>query len=132
VNFEIHVGSKVDYLSYQSIEPPVGQGIDTTRFPIPCLDALLNSRMQSLHLSADPIDHERLNNISRSLNGIYNLLTYQCTLDSNLIFNPNDSGLVKAMEENRISNLSLIANFYGFDGDALVGYVNGQVSGTYR
>jgi hypothetical protein len=89
--------------------------------------------MQSLQSSADPIDQERLNNISRSLNGIYNFeVTYPCTLDSNLIFNPNDSGLVKAMEEKRISNLSLIANFYGFDGDALVGYVNGEVSGTYR
>jgi hypothetical protein len=53
-------------------------------------------------------------------------------LDSNIIFNPKDSGLIKAMQERQISSLSLIINFYGYDGDALLGYVNGEVSGTYR
>jgi hypothetical protein len=133
VNFEFHVGSKEDYLNCQSKEPPVGQGVHETRFLIPNLDALLNSRMQSLQSNADRIDQERLKNISRSLNGIYNFeVTYPCTLDSNIIFNPSDSELIKAMEERQISKLFLIANFYGYDGDALLGYVYGEVSGTYR
>jgi hypothetical protein len=133
VNFEFHAGSGEDYLNCRSSAPPVGQGIHDTRFPIPNLDDVVNSRMQLLQSSSNSIDQERLNNISRSLNLIYNFeVTYPCSLDSNIIFNPKDSGLIMAMQERQISSLSLIANFYGYDGDALLGYVNGEVSGTYR
>ena len=36
------------------------------------------------------------------------------------------------MKEMGISNLDLQMNLYGFDGDELVGYVNGTMMGQYR
>lgn len=60
-------------------------------------------------------------------------VTYSGALNKNIILNPMDSGLIKNMKQRQIDNLSLIANFYGYDGDGLVGYVNGQVTATvYR
>jgi hypothetical protein len=59
-------------------------------------------------------------------------VTYENSLDNNIKFNPIDSELVKGMEQRQINNLSLIANFYGYDGDGLLGYVTGQVTGTFR
>jgi hypothetical protein len=36
------------------------------------------------------------------------------------------------MEERQTNTLSLKMHFYGYDGDGLAGYVNGDISGTYR
>lgn len=133
VNFELRVGNENEYLYCQTSEPPVGSGAQHTSFPLPNLESLINSRRQALQSSPTQINQERLNNITHSLNPIYlSQVTYQCTLDRNVTYQASDSQLIKTMEQRQISSLSLIVNFYGYDGDGLVGYVNGQVYGTYR
>lgn len=132
INFELHLGGNEDYLFCLPREPPVGQGTFPTTFQIPKLDILLTSRRQSLESSSNPIDQERLKNISRSLNLAYEFqVTYQSVFD-NITFNPHNSVLIKTMQEKQIDNLSFTTNFYGYDGDALEGYVNGEISGVFR
>lgn len=64
---------------------------------------------------------------------IYSLeVTYEATLDKNIKFNAIDSQLVKSMEQRQVNNLSLSADFYGYDGDGLIGYVIGNVAAEFR
>jgi hypothetical protein len=58
-------------------------------------------------------------------------VTYNTTLDVHK-YNPLDSEIIGLMKERGIPNLDLQMNLYGFDGDGLVGYVNGTVMGQYR
>jgi len=134
INFEFHVGTDKDYIYCEASNPPTGNGVHRTENPLPMgFEALLNSRTEALQASHDVIDQQRLKNITRSLNRRYLFeVTYEGTLDKNIKFNPIDSELVKAMEQRQINNLSLIAYFYGYDGDGLVGYVMGEVAAGFR
>jgi hypothetical protein len=58
-------------------------------------------------------------------------VTYEGTLDKNTKFNPMDSELVKSMEQKHINSLSLNADFYGYDGDGLVGYITGNMAAEF-
>lgn len=133
LNFEFHIGNDRDYVKCQSRDIPVGGGAHNTSFPLPMqLDALVNSRIQKLKSQDDDISKARLEKIRRSLWGIYYMeVTYTSILDIHE-YDPVDSGIVKLMKENGVANLDLQMNFYGFDGDGLVGYVNGTVMGQYR
>ncbi|HKI08447.1 MAG TPA: hypothetical protein VKA09_08635 [Nitrososphaeraceae archaeon] len=53
-------------------------------------------------------------------------------MDKNIKFNAIDSQLVKSMEQRQVNNLSLSADFYGYDGDGLIGYVIGNVAAEFR
>ena len=133
INLEIHVGNNQDYLYCQAEQPPLGNGAHATSHPLPNFQSLFNSRKQALQASTNPIDIERLRNISISLNTIYLAqVDYQHTFNSNIQFSPDDSEIIKTMQERQINTLSLKMGFYGYDGDALVGYVNGDISGAYR
>jgi hypothetical protein len=133
INFELHVGNNEDYLYGQPQQPPVGNGTHSPSYPLPNYQSLLESRQHALQSSPNPIDVERLRNISFSLSPIYLAqVDYQSILNSNIKFSPGDSELIKTMEQRQINTLSLTIHFYGYDGDGLVGYVNGEVSGNYR
>jgi hypothetical protein len=134
INFEFHVGTDKDFIYCEARKPPIGKGVHSTKHPLPMnFEALSNSRTLALQSSHNEIDQERLKNITHSLNQRYLFeVTYEGTLDNNLTFNPNDSKLVQRMEERHIDNLSLAADFYGYDGDGLVGYVTGQVAAGFR
>jgi hypothetical protein len=138
IDFEFHVGNNnnnnKDYLYCEATKPPVGNGIHLTRNPLPMtFEALRNSRTTELQTSNNMIDQQRLKNINRSLNPIYSLeVTYEATLDKNIKFNAMDSQLVKSMEQRQVNNLSLSADFYGYDGDGLIGYVIGNVAAEFR
>jgi hypothetical protein len=134
INFEFHVGNNNDYIYCEATKPPIGQSVHRTRNPVPMtFEALLNSRTAELQTSNNEIDQQRLKNITRSLNTRYSFeVTYEGTLDKNIKFNPMESELVKSMERNKINNLSLDADFYGYDGDGLIGYVTGNVTAGFR
>jgi hypothetical protein len=134
INFEFHVGNNNDYIYCEATNPPIGHGVHRTRNPLPMtFEALLNSRIAELQTSNNGIDQQRLKNIRRSLNPRYSFeVTYEGSLDKNIKFNPMDSELVKRMEEKHIDNLSLNADFYGYDGDGLIGYVTGNVASGFR
>lgn len=134
VNFELHVGNNNDYIYCEATNPPIGHGIHLTKNPLPMtFEALRNSRTIELQTSNDAIDQQRLKNINRSLNPIYSLeVSYEGTLNKNIKFNPMDSELVKSMEQRQINNLSLNTDFYGYDGDGLVGYVTGNIAAGFR
>jgi hypothetical protein len=133
MNFEFHIGNDDDYIHCQTRDPPVGGGAHNTSFPLPMrLEALVNSRIQKLRLGEDDISKARLQKIRRSLWSIYYMeVTYSITLDVHE-YNPLDSEIIESMKEMGIPNLDLQMNLYGFDGDGLVGYVNGTVMGQYR
>ena len=134
INFEFHVGNNEDYIYSETNEPPLGKGAHPTTLPLPLnLTALINSRIQALQSSKNEIDKSRLKNIRRSLTAMYGLeVMYDPILDKNIVYNPMNSELVTLMEQRQIDRLSLIMNFYGYDGDGLIGYVNGQVTGVSR
>jgi hypothetical protein len=135
INFEFHVGNNDEYIYCEATNPPspIAQP-HAERNPLPIsFEDLLKSRTAELQSSKNAIDQQRLENIRRSLWYIYSEeVTYQGDLDKNVKFNPMDSGLVKSMNERNIDKLSLIADFYGYDGDGLVGYVNGVISTAFR
>ena len=58
-------------------------------------------------------------------------VTYNTTLEV-IDYNPLDSEIIKLMKQTENPDLNLQMNFYGFDGDGLVGYINGTVMGQYR
>ncbi len=133
MNFEFHVGDDDGFIDCQAREPPLGGGFHNTSLPLPMpLEALVNSRIQKLKLEDDEISKARLLKIKRSLWGVYyGEVTYNTSLDV-IDYNPLNSEIIKLMKEKEISNLNLQMNFYGFDGDGLVGYVNGTLMGQYR
>jgi len=135
MDFEFHVGNNnSEYIFGIPSNPPKGGGTHGTSLPLPIsLQALINSRMNSLSGSSKKVDVERLQNIRKSLWEIYNVeVSYTMLLDKDIKYNPMDSKIVKLMEQKNITNLNLDMDFYGYDGDGLVGYVNGTLSGQYR
>jgi hypothetical protein len=133
IDFELHVGNNQDYLYCQAEQPPLGNGAHATSHPLPNFQSLFNSRNQALQSSTNPIDVERLRNLSISLNTIYlSQVDYQYVFNSNIHFSSSDSEIIRTMEERQTNTLSLKMHFYGYDGDGLVGYANGDISGTYR
>jgi hypothetical protein len=134
INFEFHVGTAKEYIYSEASAPPKGTGVHATRNPLPSgLDVLLKSRTLALQASSNPIDKERLNNINRSLNLRYQFeVTYESKLDKKITFEPGDSVIFNKMKEKQIDNLFLTADFYGYDGDGLVGFVKGHLSAGFR
>jgi hypothetical protein len=134
MNFEFHVGNDNDYIYCEATRPPIGSGPHPTKHPLPMtLEALLNSRTEALQSSHNVIDQQRLKNINQSLWGIYlQEVTYVGRLDKNIKFNSMDSELVKSMEQKNINEFSLNADFYGYDGDGLIGYVTGNLAAGFR
>lgn len=132
-NFEFHMGDNKDYIFGESEVPPRGNGGHTPNFPLPInLEDLRNSRIEKLKLEEDEISKSRLQNILRSLWAIYNMeVTYNVTLIIKE-YNPLDSNIIRLLQENNIPILDLKINFYGYDGDGLVGYVDGSLMGQYR
>lgn len=134
LDFEFHVGTEKEYISAEASTPPKGTGVHPTRNPLPLsFEALLKSRALALKTSANPIDKERFNNITRSLNLRYEFeVTYEGKLDKNISFDPDDSIIIKKMMEKQVDNLSLTADLYGYDGDGLTGFIKGYISAEFR
>ena len=55
-------------------------------------------------------------------------VTYVVKFNQNLAFSSTDSELIKIMEQRQNDSLFLTTSFYRYDGDGMVGYVNGEVS----
>ena len=128
------MGTTKDYIYGESSTPPKGSGVHASTNPLPLsFEALLKSRSLELQTSNSPIDKERFNHVDLSLNLRYQFeVTYEGKLDKNIKFDPGDSVLVNKMREKQIDNLSLTADFYGYDGDGLVGFVKGHLSAGFR
>ena len=133
MNFEFHVGDDDGFINCQARDIPRGGGGHNTSLPLPMpLEALVNSRIQKLKLEEDEISKARLLRIKRSLWPVYYMeVTYNTNLEV-IDYNPLDSEIIKLMKQTEIPDLNLQMNFYGFDGDGLVGYINGTVMGQYR
>jgi hypothetical protein len=141
-NFEIHVGNNVNYIFGQSNKPPAGTGI---REISPAAKALLgleteekfgdlkNKRIEQLQSSANTVEQKRLENIDQSLTYYFmtRVVSYSCNIDKNLILDPKDSSFIKTLKEKDIKDTHFNADFYSFDGDALVGKVAGSISFTF-
>lgn len=58
-------------------------------------------------------------------------IRFECKIDKNLKFNPVDSEALTYIQQHGVNEASFICDFYSYDGDGLVGHVDGEVVANF-
>jgi hypothetical protein len=100
------------------------------------MDSFVSNRINLLSANADKfiIDKERLDDIDNSLwvhtpwneRPLLMLMNFRFPIQD-IKLEPLDSKVIQSIKDNNMKNIIFDVDFYGYDGDGLIGHVNGLV-----
>ena len=146
MNFELYLGDSHLYFYGSTSKTPfnskfeINSQIAKNKISIQTEDDMnnfVNNRIKLLNSSSNShentIDKDRLDNIDNSLwvNTPWNerpllmLMNFRFPIDRNIQLNPLDSEVIKIIQDHNIQDTIFDVNFYGYDGDGLIGRVTG-------
>jgi hypothetical protein len=150
MNFELYIGDSNVYFYGLSSKTPfnskfeINSQIAKNKLGIHSeddMDNFVNNRIKLLNSISnhheDTIDKERLDNIDNSLwvNTPWNerpllmLMNFRFPIDQNVQLNPQDSEVIRIIQDSNIQDIIFDVNFYSYDGDGLIGHVTGHLEG---
>ena len=152
LNFEVRIGSNHQiYLSGQASQIPFNtkyekEDSELAKIKIGIkseqdMSNFVNQRMQLLNSTSENniIDRERLENLEKSLwihtpwnkRPLLALMNFRFPIDKDIKLNELDSKIINIIKNNNDATqhhqLIFDSNFYGYDGDGLIGYVTGSI-----
>ena len=145
MNFELFLGNNKEYFSGRALKDPFNSKYEINspfaKMKINIhseddMDSFVSNRIKLLSANSDKfiIDKERLDNIDNSLwvhtpwneRPLLMLMNFRFPIQD-IKLEPLDTKVIQSFKDNNMKNIIFDVDFYGYDGDGLIGHVNGFV-----